>query len=54
MMTSGADDLRERAEWDGAEGTSRRNLLASLQSKCKGVGDINGGIVHIKKPELAH
>ncbi|KAF9379455.1 hypothetical protein CPB97_008950 [Podila verticillata] len=31
MMTSGADDLRERAEWDGAEGTSRRKLLASLQ-----------------------
>lgn len=48
MMTSGADDLRERAEWDGAEGTSRRNLLASLQSKCKAVGDINGGIVYKK------
>lgn len=31
MMTSGADDLRERAEWDGAEGTSRQKLLASLQ-----------------------
>ncbi|KAG0028972.1 hypothetical protein BGZ81_004242 [Podila clonocystis] len=31
MMTSGADDLRQRAEWDGSEGTSRRKLLASLQ-----------------------
>ncbi|KAF9320177.1 hypothetical protein BG003_006986 [Podila horticola] len=31
MMTSDADDLRQRAEWDGSEGTSRRKLLASLQ-----------------------
>lgn len=54
MMTSGADDLRERAEWDGAEGTSRRKLLASLQSKCTAVRDISGGIVYRKKPQLTH
>ncbi|KAF9439113.1 hypothetical protein BGZ76_011351 [Entomortierella beljakovae] len=31
MMCSTAEDLRERAEWDGADGSSRQNLLASLQ-----------------------
>ena len=32
MMCSSADDLRERAAWDGAAGLSRRRLLQQLQS----------------------
>ncbi|KAF9579097.1 hypothetical protein BGW38_004796, partial [Lunasporangiospora selenospora] len=31
MMTSSAEDLRRRAKWDGVQGRSRHNLLASLQ-----------------------
>ncbi|KAG5654118.1 hypothetical protein H0H81_007170 [Sphagnurus paluster] len=31
MMCAEPDDLRQRAEWDGASGTSRRQLLNSLQ-----------------------
>ncbi|KAG0326134.1 hypothetical protein BG004_003035 [Podila humilis] len=31
MMSSSAADLRQRADWDGAEGMSRRRLLAALQ-----------------------
>ncbi|KAF9426877.1 hypothetical protein BGZ94_005875 [Podila epigama] len=31
MMSSSAADLRQRAEWDGSEGASRRKLLAALQ-----------------------
>lgn len=32
MMCSNAEDLRRRAEWDGAKGTSRQKLLAEIQS----------------------
>ncbi|KAF9579929.1 hypothetical protein BGW38_003604, partial [Lunasporangiospora selenospora] len=32
MMTSSADDLRHRAQWDGVMGASRKGLLASLQT----------------------
>ncbi|EJD05675.1 WD40 repeat-like protein [Fomitiporia mediterranea MF3/22] len=31
IMCSNADDLRHRAKWDGASGTSRRVLLSNLQ-----------------------
>ncbi|KAL5529369.1 hypothetical protein ACEPAG_5354 [Sanghuangporus baumii] len=31
IMCSNAEDLRQRAKWDGAAGTSRRTLLSSLQ-----------------------
>ncbi|ORZ20910.1 WD40-repeat-containing domain protein [Lobosporangium transversale] len=31
MMSSSAEDLRQRADWDGANGTSRQTLLSSLQ-----------------------
>ncbi|KAI8605976.1 WD40-repeat-containing domain protein [Dissophora ornata] len=31
MMSSSADDLRQRADWDGANGKSRQLLLSSLQ-----------------------
>lgn len=31
MMCSNAEDLRRRAEWDGAKGTSRQKLLAEIQ-----------------------
>ncbi|KZT09725.1 WD40 repeat-like protein [Laetiporus sulphureus 93-53] len=31
MMCSDPDDLRQRAEWDGASGNSRRRLLMNLQ-----------------------
>lgn len=31
MMCSGPEDLRRRASWDGASGTSRRQLLDDLQ-----------------------
>ncbi|KAG8904251.1 hypothetical protein FRB99_002035 [Tulasnella sp. 403] len=31
MMCTDPEDLRERAKWDGAEGTSRRKLLSDLQ-----------------------
>lgn len=32
MMCASADDLRERANWDGSAGTSRRRLLSQLQT----------------------
>jgi hypothetical protein len=32
MMCSNAEDLRRRAEWDGAKGTSRQKLLVEIQS----------------------
>jgi WD repeat-containing protein 26 len=32
MMCSNAEDLRRRAEWDGAKGTSRQKLLMEIQS----------------------
>ncbi|KAI5121012.1 hypothetical protein M0805_005958 [Coniferiporia weirii] len=31
IMCSSADDLKRRAKWDGAKGTSRKALLSSLQ-----------------------
>jgi hypothetical protein len=31
LMCSEADDLRQRADWDGASGTSRHRLLSDLQ-----------------------
>ncbi|KAF9112035.1 hypothetical protein BGX27_004054 [Mortierella sp. AM989] len=31
MMSSSPEDLRQRAEWDGASGSSRQNLLSALQ-----------------------
>ncbi|KAF9354010.1 hypothetical protein BGX26_008228 [Mortierella sp. AD094] len=31
MMSSSAEDLRQRAEWDGANGSSRQKLLSALQ-----------------------
>ncbi|KAF9380789.1 hypothetical protein BGX21_002274, partial [Mortierella sp. AD011] len=31
MMSSNAEDLRQRAEWDGANGSSRQKLLSALQ-----------------------
>lgn len=33
-MCSTADDLRAKAGWDGASGTSRKRLLTELQGKC--------------------
>jgi hypothetical protein len=33
MMCLDRDDLYERAGWDGAAGTSRRQLLEKLQSQ---------------------
>jgi WD repeat-containing protein 26 len=33
MMCSSAEDLLQRADWDGARGTSRRRLLIDLQSE---------------------
>src|ERR1700759_3001946 len=33
MMCSSTEDLCERANWDGAKGTSRRRLLIELQSQ---------------------
>src|SRR6266542_3697153 len=32
MMCINAEDLRRRAEWDGAKGTSRQKLLVEIQS----------------------
>ncbi len=32
MMCSNAEDLRRRAEWDGAKGVSRQKLLVEIQS----------------------
>ncbi|KAF9193419.1 hypothetical protein BGZ50_007491 [Haplosporangium sp. Z 11] len=31
MMSSSAEDLRQRANWDGVDGTSRQKLLSALQ-----------------------
>ncbi|KAG0198512.1 hypothetical protein BGX28_008047 [Mortierella sp. GBA30] len=31
MMSSSAEDLRQRAQWDGSNGTSRQKLLSALQ-----------------------
>ncbi|KAF9202396.1 hypothetical protein BGZ49_007430 [Haplosporangium sp. Z 27] len=31
MMSSSAEDLRQRANWDGADGSSRQKLLSALQ-----------------------
>lgn len=33
IMCSDPEDLRRRASWDGASGTSRRVLLSELQRK---------------------
>ena len=43
-MCSDPEDLRRRASWDGASGTSRRTLLTELQRKllCPSFqGDVN-------------
>lgn len=33
IMCTSAEDMRERAEWDGAGGMSRQYLLTELSSK---------------------
>ena len=33
MMCSNAEDLKRRADWDGAKGNSRQKLLLQLQSE---------------------
>jgi hypothetical protein len=35
MMCQSAEDLRHQAQWDGARGDSRTQLLSELSSTCR-------------------